>query len=305
MAREALNRGLQALIRPTGAPAPATPGNAAAGGEAAGEPTLVPVNLIKASPYQPRQVFDEARLAELTDSIGSLGLVQPLVVRRLEDGHYQLIAGERRLRAVTMLGWEKVPVSISNATEDNLRAAALVENLQREDLNPIEVSEALRELVDNSGGLTHEQIAERLGKSRAWITNSLRLLNLPKEVCQMIANGEISGAHGRTLLGLTDPLAQIKLAKKVAKEQIAVQKLEKIVQQTLGGRAARHGKAPKGDAAPASQEANLADAEKRLSRHLGAKVRIADDHGQGKIEIEYYSYDEIAGIMEKLGLPEE
>lgn len=304
MARDALNRGLQALIRPTGASAPAAPNDAAPG--AGGEPTLVPVNLIKASPYQPRQVFDEARLAELTDSINALGLVQPLVVRRLDDGHYQLVAGERRLRAVTMLGWEKVPVSISNAAEDNLRAAALVENLQREDLNPIEVSEALRELMDNGGGMTHEQIAERLGKSRAWITNSLRLLNLPKEVCQMVANGEISGAHGRTLLGLSDPLAQIKLAKKVAKEQIAVQKLEKIVQQMLGGRQGKRKKGgdKKGTAAPAP-DANLADAEKRLSRHLGAKVRIADDHGQGKIEIEYYSYDEIAGIMEKLGLGEE
>lgn len=299
MAYQALGRGLAGLIKPSAGANKTTVTPAVAEAAPSGEPVMVPVNQIKVSPYQPRQVFDEAKLAELADSIGALGLVQPLVVRRLDATHYQLVAGERRLRAVTMLGWKEVPVSVSNAAEDSLRAVALVENLQREDLNPIEVSEALKELLDNHNGLTHEQIAERIGKSRAWITNALRLLSLPKEVCQMVATGEISGGHGRTLLGLSDPLAQINLAKRVAREQIPVQKLEKIVQQMLGGRKPRGGKT-----VPAAQpeEKHLADAEKRLSQHLGTKVKISDNHGQGKIEIEFYSYDEAAGILEKLGL---
>ena len=309
MTHQSLGRGLAGLMKSTTpgtiANHPAQPVTVApVSPEIPTEPLKIPVSQIKTSPYQPRQVFDEAKLAELADSIGALGLVQPLVVRRIDATHYQLIAGERRLRAVTMLGWKEVPVSISNAAEDTLRAVALVENLQREDLNPIETSEALHELMENNNGLTHEQIAERIGKSRAWITNALRLLNLPKEVCQMIAAGEISGAHGRTLLGLPEPLQQINLAKRVAKEQIAVNKLEKLVQQMLGGKKHRKDRETAPDESRPAEK-HLADTEKRLAQHLGAKVVIRDDHGKGKIEIDYYSYDEIAGILEKLGLTNE
>jgi ParB family chromosome partitioning protein len=266
----------------------------------------VPLNQIAASPFQPRQVFDETKLAELAESIGELGLVQPLVVRRLDATHYQLVAGERRLRALTMLGRQNAPVTICNAPEDALRETALVENLQRENLNAIETAEALKELSDHTD-LTHEKIAARLGKSRVWITNTLRLLNLPREVCRLIAGDEISGAHGRTLLGLADPVSQLKLAKRVVAEQIPVQKLEKIVQEMTGGKRPKKRDANDGYAAPVAptgKNRHLLDLEKRLGERLGAQVRILDDRGAGKIEIAYGSYDDIAGILERLGMSE-
>ncbi|MDR0866856.1 MAG: ParB/RepB/Spo0J family partition protein [Planctomycetota bacterium] len=295
MSREALGKGLKGMLgvaSPTAAPVAAA--------------LSVPLNQIAASPFQPRQVFDETKLAELAESIGELGLVQPLVVRRLDATHYQLVAGERRLRALTMLGRQNAPVTICNAPEDALRETALVENLQRENLNAIETAEALKELSDHTD-LTHEKIAARLGKSRVWITNTLRLLNLPREVCRLIAGDEISGAHGRTLLGLADPVSQLKLAKRVVAEQIPVQKLEKIVQEMTGGKRPKKRDANDGYAAPVAptgKNRHLLDLEKRLGERLGAQVRILDDRGAGKIEIAYGSYDDIAGILERLGMSE-
>lgn len=291
MSRQVLGRGLSGLISSAEKKTPAA---------SATHPLTIPLAQIATSPYQPRQVFDEAKLAELADSIKNVGLVQPLVVRKLDATHYQLVAGERRLRAITMLGWGKVPVAISNAGQDDLRSVALVENLQRENLNPLEVAEALRELLANSK-LTHEQIADQLGKSRAWITNALRLLNLPHEVCHLIVSEQISGAHGRTLLGLAEPLSQIKLAKRVAREQISVQKLEKIVQAINGG-GRKKKSTPAKNGATKSQEKHHADLSRRLGQYLGTKVNIHDNNGKGKIEIEYYSYLEIAGIIEKIGV---
>lgn len=301
MSREALGKGLKGMLGVASPTAPVVPVAPVA------TALSVPLNQIAASPFQPRQVFDETKLAELAESIGELGLVQPLVVRRLDATHYQLVAGERRLRALTMLGWQDAPVTICNAPEDTLRETALVENLQRENLNAIETAEALKELSDNTD-LTHEKIAARLGKSRVWITNTLRLLNLPREVCRLIAGDEISGAHGRTLLGLADPVSQLKLAKRVVAEQIPVQKLEKIVQEMTGGKRPKKRDANDDSnaapVAPTGKNRHLLDLEQRLGARLGAQVRILDERGAGKIEIAYGSYDDIAGILERLGMSE-
>jgi ParB family chromosome partitioning protein len=259
----------------------------------------IPIAQIAASPYQPRRNFDEAKIAEMADSIAAHGLVEPIVVWRVDAAHYYVIAGERRLRALTQLGWDTAPAVLSDAAESDLREIALVENLQREDLNAIETAEALHEL---NATLTHEKIAKRIGKSRAWITNLIRLLDLPKEVRDFIVAKKISPAHGRTLLGLSDPLSQIKLAQKIIAESIPVQALEKIINRMSGagrGPQKKSSATPNADPAQARQ---LGDWEKQLSARFGAQTKILDRGGAGVIEIRYGSRDEFAGIVERLNL---
>ena len=197
-----------------------------------------------------------------------------------------------------MLGWQTVKACVMEAGDAHMRELALVENLQRDDLNAIEIARSY-ELLAAEDGLTHEQIAQRLGVSRASITNFLRLLKLPEEIKGMVAGGELSAGHARTLLTLGDALSQIELAKKVVREKIPVQELERIVSR------AKEPKSPgKRPPAPARKERHVADLENRLREHLGVKVAITDNGGKGKIEIEYYSGDDIARILSCLGLEE-
>ena len=249
---------------------------------------------ISASNWQPRSYFNQEKLQELADSIREQGLVQPIVVRKIGEKSFELIAGERRLRAMTLLGWEEAPACILETSDSKMRELALVENLQRDDLNSIETAVAY-ELLQKEEGLTHNEIGDRLGISRAKVSNTLRLLNLPLEVKNMVAEEVISAAHGRTLLGLSDPLSQIDLAKRIAEESIPVQEVEQMVKRMTSPKLSK----PK---TPVERDRNIMSLEDQLCSHFGARVSINDRAGVGSITIKYNSMDEIAGILEKIGI---
>ncbi len=300
MSKKGLGRGLRGLIPQEPQPEESNP--AAEGADGLRQ---LPVGKIFSSRWQPRLTFNDEKLAALADSIREQGLVQPVIVRHSgqDDGRYELIAGERRLRAVTMLGWETVKACVIDATDTRMRELALVENLQRDDLNAIEIAHSY-ELLQKEEGLTHEQIAARLGVSRASITNTLRLLKLPEEIKQMVAETVISAGHARTLLGLGDALSQLDLAKRIIREELPVQEVERIVKRlTSPAPAGEKNRAVREEGA--GRDRFVSDLEQRLRSHLGVKVRIQDQDGSGRIEIEYYSRDDIARILERLGLNEE
>ncbi len=223
--------------------------------------------------------------------------MQPLVVRKTPGGGYELIAGERRLRAMRdILKRETVPVQVIQADDAMVREMALVENLQRDDLNPIEEAAAYLEL-HRELGLTHEAIAERLQVSRPKITNSMRLLELPEEIKQLVARGELAAGSARALLGLSSPVAQLKLARRAVEEGLSARKVEQLVGELQKPRTS----VAERPASPPHVEA----LETRLREYFGSKVQVDDDKGKGRIVIEYYSVDDAQRILERMGLPPE
>ncbi|MCC8189634.1 MAG: ParB/RepB/Spo0J family partition protein [Planctomycetes bacterium] len=283
-----LGRGLDSLI--PAAPAAATD---AAGREENGVWEL-PIDRITASRWQPRRDFDPEKLQELARSIESHGLINPLVVRQREDGGYELIAGERRLRALRdILRRDRAPVRLMRAEDAAMRELALVENLQRDDLNPIEEAAAYHELKKELG-LTHEAIAALLQVSRPKSTYTLRLLELPEEVRQMVLDGTLAAGTARALLSLSNPMAQIKLARRAAAEGLSTRRVEQLAAEMQ-----------KEKPRPAEQRrpAHVEDLEDRLRRHFGSKVTVADDNGRGRIVIEYYSVAEAQQVLDRMGLP--
>lgn len=251
---------------------------------------MVPVGQIVASPFQPRRSFDEAALSRLAESIRQSGMMQPVLVRR-RSGGFELVAGERRWRAAQRAGLSAVPVIVRELTDEESAQFALVENVQREDLNPIERAHAFRGLADRFG-MTQAQIAERVGIERPTVANLLRLIELEPEVQGMIERGELSGGHGKALLAAGPGRARIELAARAAAEGWSVRKLEQAAKPRSGG-----------TPAPASRLASLIDLEKQLGEHLGTKVSIrADRTGKrGRIEIDFYGLDHFDGLMLKLG----
>lgn len=290
-----LGRGMDSLI-----PLPASKNVKADSGAEGGKNATrqAPVEKIKPSPWQPRRHFDEEKIAELAQSIRANGLVQPLVVRE-KDGMYELIAGERRFRAIRdHLDWKTAPVLVMEAEDARMRELALVENIQRADLNAIEVAVAYQELQKETG-LTHDKIAERVGVSRAQVTNTLRLLDLPEEAKRLVAEGKLPAGSARAILGLSNPLAQIRLARKAVDEGLSTRRVEQL--------AADHdkGKPRAGEAAPRKTASHVAALEERLLRHLGTKVQVEDNQGKGKIIIEYYSVEDAQRLLDRMGLPPE
>lgn len=246
---------------------------------------------------QPRRNFDAERLEELARSIETQGLIQPITVSRRTDGSYELIAGERRLRAMRdILKREMVPVRIMTVEEHRKGELALVENLHREDLNPIEEAQAYSDLMTEFG-LTHEAIAQRLHRDRSTITNSLRLLKLPEEIRQLVAGKELPGSIARALLGLQNPLSQIKLAKQVVAEGLSARKVEALVKDMQKEKPPRPPEKPR--------QPNIIDLENRLTSYFGSKVVIDDDNGKGTITLEYYSIDDAQRLLNRMGLPQE
>lgn len=291
--RQALGKGLSALLpaRPT-PPAPAEPHPVQSAG---GAPLSIPINQIAANPLQPRTVFDPARLQELADSILANGIIQPLILRRKGDG-YELVAGERRLRAAKLAGLNSVPAILQDLADERLLEVALIENIQREDLNPIETAEAFERLVQQLH-LSHEQIAQRTGKDRSSITNTLRLLRLPADIQLLLAERRLSMGHARALLGLTDPEQQLQLANRAAAQGHSVRQVERFVRNLTSPR----------NSQPKPQDPNVKAAARELEEALGTRVRIIESSAQkGKIEIEYYTSDDldrlyslIVGVKEK------
>ena len=278
--RPALGRGLSALI-------PDAPAMTAA---VAPERSLdVDTDLLRPNKFQPRTHMDEAAIDDLARSIKSNGIIQPIVVRRVERG-YEIVAGERRWRAAQRAGLLKVPVIVRDIPEDRLLAVALIENIQREDLNPIEEAHAFRRLIDEFH-LTQEQIADAVGKDRSSIANYLRLLKLPQEVRANVGSGALSMGHARALLGLTDESALLRLARDVVARSLSVRETEAIVKK------AAQPAAPKTEPKP---DVHTRAAEERLRFALGTRATIVRKGKGGRIEIDFESEDELQRLFEFL-----
>jgi ParB family transcriptional regulator, chromosome partitioning protein len=276
--RPALGRGLSALI-PHAPPAAQT----------SARPFEVDTDLLRPNPFQPRTAMDEGKIEELARSIRANGIIQPIVVRKVESG-YEIVAGERRWRASQRAGLLKVPIVVREIPDDRLLAAALIENLQREDLNPMEEAHAYRRLADEFH-LTQEQIADAVGKDRSSVANIVRLLRLPHELRENVAAGTIAMGHARAILGLPDESAQLQLGRDVVAKQLSVRETEILVKKTLQ---------PDPERAVPPKDVHTRAAEDRLRFALGTQVRIVRKKQGGKIEIDFGSEDELQRIYEQL-----
>ena len=260
----------------------------------------VPIGKISPSPHQPRRSFDESSLAELAESIRSEGLLQPVVVRPSGDGAYQLIAGERRWRACQILKLKRIPARVIEASESSSAVMALIENLQRENLNPIDEALGYASLIADFN-LTQEAVSERVGKARASVANSLRLLQLDREIQQFIGKRLLSVGHAKVLLGLESTDEQLLLARQVIERQLSVRETEKLVQSKRKANALVTPIAPR--SAPPAEQAALADLERRLASSLSTRVELRHSARKGKILIEYYGNEDLQRILERLGVP--
>jgi len=286
MTRKVLGRGLDALISGDTA-AVATEGLSPQGGT-----MELSVELISPNPFQPRKRFDDNTLRELADSIKASGVLQPLLVRRVSPGDYQLVAGERRLRAAQMVGLKKVPVVVKDVDDRAMMEMALVENIQREALDPIEEARAYQTLIEKVG-LTHEKLSERVGKQRVTITNSLRLLSLPAEVMDMVSRGTLSAGHARALLALENRGDLLAAARYVATKGFSVRRTESFVRRKQRTAHAR----PR-----PSRLAGLPEWETKLQQRFSTQVVIHAGRKGGKVEFEFYSQSDLERLLEAWGV---
>jgi ParB family transcriptional regulator, chromosome partitioning protein len=303
--KRGLGKGLGALI-PTGPPASVSrsggQGSAATGrGEEDSEATIsgayleeIAVGAITANPRQPRQAFDQDALAELAASIEAVGLLQPVIVRRKAPGQYELIMGERRWRACEIAGIDVIPAIVRETSDDNMLREALIENLHREQLNPLEEAAAYQQLLDDFSA-THEEIARRVGRSRPHISNTMRLLNLPPAVQKRVAAGVLSAGHARALLGVEDPVSQEQLAHRIVAEGLSVRATEEIV--ALGARPAKGPRVPSTRAPVAPGLKELAD---RLSDVFETRVKVELGQRKGKIVVEFASLEDLERIVRSM-----
>ena len=273
-----LGRGLGALIDDFSAPSES------------GGVTKLPLQKVEPNPNQPRRLFDEEQLQALSESIAEHGLLQPLAVRDMGD-YYQIIAGERRWRACRMAGLTEVPVVIIEADEGKVMELALVENLQRQDLNPMEEAEGYRTLVEEFG-LSQEQVAERVGKSRPAVANALRLLSLRPELREMVETGQLSAGHARAILPLPTVKMQKSAAQKVLALQLSVRQTEAMCKRMLL-------EEKKEEPKPLTVD-YVGECEKALSKHLGRKVSIVNGKRKGRFELEFYGQDDLQRLYEAL-----
>jgi ParB family chromosome partitioning protein len=288
--RKALGKGLHSLL-PTRPAAPVPdPGPAAPTAE--GDVQRLPIESVTPNPNQPRRDFDEAALLELAQSIEREGIIQPIIVRRTGAKEYQIIAGERRWRAAKLAGLQQVPVVVRTADDQQALELAIVENIQREDLNPIELANAFQRMAAELG-LSHDQIGQKTGKERTTITNSLRLLQLPSELQTMIAAKQLSAGHARALLKFEDAQMQREIALRCVAEGWSVRQIEEFTRPKEVGDKTK----TKQPEAPLDPNVKFALAE--LERILGTRVRIFESRGgKGRIEIEYYSSEDLSRIYD-------
>ena len=250
------------------------------------------ISMIEPNHDQPRKDFDEDALITLSNSIAEHGIIQPIIVSPSENGFYKIIAGERRWRAAKMAGLREIPAIVRTYEKQKAAEVAMLENLQREDLNPIEEAEGYKNLMENFG-LTQESLSRSLGKSRSAIANSVRILSLPQNIIDMVRNGLISEGHARTLLSIEDDAEKQRLAEEIINGKLSVRDTEKIA----GEKKTAKKIAEKKEISP-----EIKEMEKRLSDNFGSKVKIITGRKKGKIEIEYYGNDDFTRIMEKLDL---
>ena len=280
MEKKALGRGLDALL----------PTSRSTADPERGDVQELRLESVVPNRFQPRQQFSEVELAELTASLKQNGLLQPILVRRKGDGIYELIAGERRLRAAKLAGMQKIPALIRNVSDQESMVLALVENLQRDDLNPMETARAYQRML-NEFGLTQEAIAQKVACDRSSVANMLRLTSLPAGVQRMIEADQLSTGHAKVILGLTTPAAQISMATQIVSGQLSVREAERLVQG--------HAEAKKSGKRPIRVPLR-SDLEERLQKRLGTRVDVQKGRRGGKIVIHYFSPEELDGVLERL-----
>lgn len=292
-----LGRGLSALVQ-SAAPVSVEVGEPnGPGDEGSGHPGITRIGLdqIVASPYQPRRSFDQLELEQLAQSIRQAGVIQPILVRLSKQipTIYELVAGERRWRAAALAGLERVPAIVVSLSDHEAAEWALIENLQRKDLDPMERAHALRNLCSRFG-LSHQQLAERVGLDRSTVANLIRVTELDESIQALIAGGELSIGHGKALLAIGDPGVRLQLARRAAAEHWTVRELERHDMPA----AAAEGESGGREASP-----TLVDLERRLGEHLGTRVRITTSRGgtRGRLAMEFYSLDHFDGLMSKFG----
>lgn len=292
--RRALGKGLESLLpqRPISIAASEAPAP-----ESTGKPLEIPLDLIERNPFQTRTSFDETKLAELAQSIAASGVVQPIVVRPISMGHYQLITGERRWLASRKAGKSTIPAIVRQVSDEQTLEMTIVENLQRADLNPMEQARAFQRLSQDFK-MTQEQMAVRTGKERASVGNFLRLLRLPEAVQQKVESGELSFGHARTLLALDSPEMIASAAQKVMALSLSVRQTESYVQGLINPEV-KEKKKDKVDAQP--EDPNVREAQDWIQRRLGLKVRIEHKKNRGKVIIEYTRLEDFDAIMAALG----
>ncbi len=277
-----LGRGLDALLENTVKPL-------------AGKETLrnIPIDLLQRGKYQPRSHIDKQALDELADSIRTQGVVQPIVARELNTGNYEIVAGERRWRAAQMAGLETIPAIVRRVPDEAAVAIALIENIQREDLNPLEEASALQQLIDEFG-MNHQKVADTVGRSRTAVTNLLRLLTLDNDVRKLLLDGRLDMGHARALLALPAG-AQGQVARLVVQRNLSVRETEALVRRRLRQPAARK------KARSNRSDADIRSLQEELAERLGAKVRIHHKRsGRGQLTIDYNSIDELEGILDHI-----
>ncbi len=283
--KRGLGRGLDALLG-------GSVGSAAEAVESEGELRNLKVSTIQAGKYQPRHTFDEDKLEELAASIKSQGLIQPVVVRAIGKGRYELIAGERRWRAAQLAGLVEIPALVKEVADQAVVAMSLIENIQREDLSPLEESQAIERLIEEFD-LTHQQAADAVGRSRASVSNLLRLLELPDEIRQLLDKGQLDMGHARALLTLP-PERALALARDAVKNDWSVRQLEAAARETGG---ASGGKSK----ADSARDPNISALEHDLATKLATRVSLAHGRGgRGKLVIHYHSLDELDGILARI-----
>jgi len=303
--KKALGKGLSALIPDSYAddpkPTPQMSGGVAIQERAVQESKgfrTIPIDSIQTNHDQPRKEFIQSAIEELAASIKEQGILQPVIVKMSGDNQYELICGERRLRAAKHCGLKEVPVVIKDIAQEKFLEWALIENIQRQDLNPLEEAEAYQRLAEERM-LSQDDIAKKVGKNRTTITNTLRLLRLPEDVRNLIESGLLSAGHARALLGLITPEHQRQMAKRIVEEGLSVRQIEAIV-----NRSNAHKRKPK---SARRLSAEIIDLEKRLEQHLGTRVKIypRKNQEQGRIEMYYFSLDDFDRILDVVGLPAE
>ena len=279
MHRKALGKGLEALIPSSGTSTLDAP---KAGVQE------ISVEHVEPNPYQPRTRFDEFALRELADSILATGVLQPIIVRRLAgDSGFQLVAGERRLRAAQLAGIEQIPAIVRDVDDREMLELALVENVQREDLSPIDEAKGYHSLATKLT-MTHEQISQRVGKHRSVVTNALRLLGLPPEIQDMVSRGTLSAGHARALLSLDSPGEQLATARYIHSKGFSVRRTEALINRKLRRKHSR----------PKVRSADLADLESKLQQRFATKVAIRSGRKGGRVEFEYYSREDLERLLE-------
>lgn len=256
------------------------------------KPSVISINLIKSNNDQPRKSFDDEKIAELSQSINEHGIIQPIILNK-QDNYYMIIAGERRWRAAKLLGLKEVPAIVMDLTEKDVLEVSLIENIQRQDLNPIEEAMAYKKLLSDFN-LTQEELSKRVGKSRVAISNTIRLTNLCETVKQYLIDEVISEGHGRVLLSIEDAKVQCEVAQKVIDEKLSVRELERLVKNL---NTEKKEKEKTRDMNPYYK-----DVTERLQNYFGTKVNISNKNNKGKIEIEYYSNEDLQRILEIINL---